>query len=64
VTVVSGLNPARLNQLESQCRRWRGPISASVYVALRVDKKGEAAPEKEQEKLRDAAEKVEKLHAK
>lgn len=34
VTIVTGLNPSRVNQLESQCNSYKGPISAAVYVVL------------------------------
>lgn len=34
VTIVTGLNPSRVNQLETQCNSYKGPISAAVYVVL------------------------------
>ena len=34
VTVVTGLNPSRLDQLEMQCRSFSGPISAAVYLVM------------------------------
>ena len=64
VTVVTGLNPRRLNQLESQCRRWHGPISAAVYVVLRASKAGEPPPESELKELEDAAAAVAAFHKK
>jgi glycosyltransferase-like protein LARGE len=35
VTVASSLTAGRLDQLEAQCRLWRGPLSAVVYVPVR-----------------------------
>lgn len=34
VTVVTGLNPSRLDQLEMQCRSFGGPVSAAVYLVM------------------------------
>jgi glycosyltransferase-like protein LARGE len=34
LTIATGLNPGRLDQLESQCQSWAGPISAAVYLVL------------------------------
>lgn len=34
VTIVTGLNPSRVNQLQSQCTSYKGPISAAVYEVL------------------------------
>ena len=63
ITVVTGLNPSRLNQLEAQCKRWRGPLSAAVYqVTLNVNK-DEPLPEEEQKKLTDAAAAIDEFHA-
>lgn len=62
VTVVTGLNPTRLNQLESQCRRWRGPISAAVYVVVRNPNKGAPLPEDQRKKLEEAAAQVDEFH--
>lgn len=64
VTVVTGLNPNRLKQLESQCRRWHGPISAAVYVVLRAQKEGEPVPPEERRKLDDAMADVGSFHNK
>lgn len=47
---MTGLNPSRLDQLESQCRSWRGPISAAVYQVLqnKDSKEGLTADNKKQ----------------
>lgn len=34
LTIATGLNPGRLDQLESQCQSWGGPLSAAVYLVL------------------------------
>lgn len=34
ITIVTTLTPSRLEQLESQCRTYKGPISAAAYVEL------------------------------
>jgi hypothetical protein len=36
VTIASSLTSARLEQLEAQCRMWRGPLSAVVYAPVRA----------------------------
>ncbi|KAI8471024.1 MAG: glycosyl-transferase for dystroglycan-domain-containing protein [Monoraphidium minutum] len=64
VTVVCGLNPDRLNQLESQCRRWHGPISASVYAVVRAAKAGELLAAEQAQRLEEAEANVAAFHAK
>jgi len=34
LTIATGLNPGRLDQLQSQCQSWGGPLSAAVYLVL------------------------------
>jgi hypothetical protein len=62
VTIVTGLNPSRLKQLGSQCRSWRGPISAAVYVVLLHPNKDQPLPAAQQKRLDDAAAQVEAFH--
>ena len=62
ITVVTGLNPSRLNQLESQCRSWRGPISAAVYVVVLHPDNDQPLPDAQQKRLDDAAAQVEAFH--
>lgn len=50
VTLASSLTAGRLDQLEAQCALWSGPISAVVYVAVRLEddedekKEGDGGP--------------------
>jgi hypothetical protein len=62
VTIVTGLNPSRLNQLESQCRSFHGPISAAVYVNIHnPDKLPELGPA-QRKQLTDAADEIQRFH--
>ena len=63
VTIVTGLNPSRLNQLESQCRSYRGPISAAVYVVLHNPDKLPELTQEHKKTLKEAADAVEMFHA-
>jgi hypothetical protein len=42
LTVVTGLTPSRLPALEAQCNSWEGPLTAAVYVGLRVERPEQA----------------------
>jgi hypothetical protein len=63
VTVVTGLNPSRLNQLEAQCKRWRGPLSAAVYQVTLNANKDQPLPADQKQKLDDAAAEIDDFHA-
>ena len=63
VTVVTGLNPSRLDQLESQCKSWHGPISAAVYQVLQNKDSKEALTADNLRELRDAEALVAAFHA-
>jgi glycosyltransferase-like protein LARGE len=49
VTLASSLTAGRLDQLEAQCRLWSGPISAVVYLAVRLH----GDPKQQQPRLAD-----------
>ncbi len=38
--MFTGLTPLRLPALEAQCNSWEGPLTAAVYVGLRVELTG------------------------
>jgi glycosyltransferase-like protein LARGE len=62
VTIVTGLNPSRVNQLESQCKSYKGPISASVYVVLHNPTKAPALTDDHKKQLEEAADLLESFH--
>ncbi len=63
VTIVTGLTPSRAEQLEAQCRSWRGPISAAVYVVLHnPDAKDGSLSDKNKEVLKEAASQMGQFH--
>lgn len=64
LSVVTGLTVSRLDQLEAQCRAWRGSLVASVYLVLHLPSVNSALSEANAALLRDAAAKMEELHAK
>lgn len=62
VTIVTGLNPSRVNQLETQCISYKGPISAAVYVVLPNPDKSPQLTEEHQNTLREAEQQLEVFH--
>jgi glycosyltransferase-like protein LARGE len=36
LSIVTGLTVSRLDQLEAQCRAWKGPLTAAVYLVVHV----------------------------
>jgi len=62
VTIVTGLNPSRVNQLESQCKSYKGPISASVYVVLHNPNKEPALTDEHKQQLEEAAKVLDFFH--
>eukprot|EP00775_Hariotina_reticulata_P011145 gene11145-11298_t len=62
VTIVTGLNPSRVNQLESQCKSYKGPISASVYVVLHNPNKVADLTDEHKKQLEEAATLLESFH--
>ena len=64
LTVVTGLNQHRLHQLKSQCRSYKGPLSAAVYVVLHNPDRAPELTEKHTAKLKEAVQAVSRLHAK
>jgi hypothetical protein len=63
LTVVTGLNTKRLHQLESQCRSYRGPLSAAVYVVLHNPDKLPQLTQQHRGVLKEAVQAVSQLHA-
>jgi hypothetical protein len=61
--VVTGLNTDRLHQLESQCRSYRGPLSAAVYVVLHNPDKLQQLTQQHRGVLQEAVQAVGQLHA-
>jgi hypothetical protein len=62
VTIVTGLNPSRVNQLESQCTSYKGPISAAVYVVLPNPDKAPQLTEEHKRTLQEAEQQIEEFH--
>ncbi|WIA29620.1 hypothetical protein OEZ86_012107 [Tetradesmus obliquus] len=62
VTIVTGLNPSRVNQLESQCTSYKGPISAAVYVVLPNPDKAPELTEEHKRILQEAEQQVDEFH--
>jgi hypothetical protein len=62
VTIVTGLNPSRLNQLESQCRSFHGPISAAVYVNIHNPDKRPELLAAHKKQLNEAADEIQRFH--
>lgn len=62
VTIVTGLNPSRVNQLESQCTSYKGPISAAVYVVLHNPDKSPQLSEQHQSVLQEAEKQLDEFH--
>lgn len=63
VTVVTGLNPSRLQQLETQCKSWGGPVSAAVYVVLLNQGSSKELKEANQATLAEAQAEIDTFHA-
>lgn len=61
---MTGLTVSRLDQLEAQCRAWRGRLVASVYLVLHIPQSSTGLGEENTALLEDAAAKMEELHAK
>lgn len=64
VTIVTGLNPSRVNQLESQCRSYKGPISAAVYVVLHSADKAAELSDAHKQELDEAKAQLDAFHKK
>ena len=64
LSIVTGLTVSRLDQLEAQCRAWRGGLVAAVYLVLHVPPGSEGLGEANIALLQDAAAKMEELHSK
>jgi hypothetical protein len=64
LSIVTGLTVSRLDQLEAQCRAWRGSLVASVYLVLHIPQGSKELGEANRALLEDAAAKMEELHAK
>lgn len=62
VTIVTGLNPSRVNQLESQCTSYKGPISAAVYVVLHNPDSSAALTAEHKQQLEAAKQQIDKFH--
>lgn len=62
VTIVTGLNPSRVNQLESQCNSYKGPISAAVYVVLHNPDTNAALTAEHKQELAEAQDVLDKFH--
>ena len=62
VTIVTGLNPSRVNQLESQCNSYKGPISAAVYVVLHNPDPSAALTAEHKQQLEDAKKVMSDFH--
>lgn len=62
VTIVTGLNPSRVNQLESQCTSYKGPISAAVYVVLHSPDKAPELTEEHKQTLKAAEDEMDAFH--
>lgn len=62
VTIVTGLNPSRVNQLESQCNSYKGPISAAVYVVLHNPDANAALTAEHKQQLAEAQDVLDKFH--
>eukprot|EP00878_Enallax_costatus_P001272 GHUV01001416.1.p1 GENE.GHUV01001416.1~~GHUV01001416.1.p1 ORF type:complete len:485 (+),score=84.31 GHUV01001416.1:159-1613(+) len=63
VTIVTGLNPSRVNQLESQCISYKGPISAAVYVVLRSQDRTEGLTAEHKSTLQEAEQLLDEFHS-
>lgn len=64
LSIVTGLTVSRLDQLEAQCRAWRGSLVASVYLVLYLPPGSSRLGEDNTALLTDAAAKMEELHTK
>lgn len=62
VTIVTGLNPSRVNQLESQCNSYKGPISAAVYVVLHNPDANAPLTTEHKQQLAEAKDILDKFH--
>jgi hypothetical protein len=62
VTIVTGLNPSRVNQLETQCTSYKGPISAAVYVVLPNPEKAAELTAEHKRGLQEAEQQVDEFH--
>lgn len=62
VTIVTGLNPSRVNQLESQCNSYKGPISAAVYVVLHNPDANAQLTAEHKQQLAEAKDILDKFH--
>lgn len=64
LAIVTGLTDTRLDQLEAQCRAWKGSLVASVYLVLHIPPGTDGLSATNTELLMDAAARMEELHNK
>jgi hypothetical protein len=64
LSIVTGLTTSRLDQLEAQCKAWRGSLVASVYLVLYIPPGSTGLGENNTAVLESAAAQTEELHAK
>lgn len=67
LTIITHLTLDRLDQLRSQCRSWKGPISAAVYVTIDCSQATGSGAKKTQKRtprgqLRAAVRQAARLH--
>jgi hypothetical protein len=62
VTIVTGLNPSRVNQLETQCNSYKGPISAAVYVVLHNPVPNAPLTAEHKQQLQEAKKQLDQFH--
>ena len=61
MTVVTHTSHSRWKQLRGQCRSWKGPLVASVYIHLE-QASGDWLDEQNQKKVQDVILQFQKLH--
>lgn len=62
LSMVTGLTVTRLDQLEAQCRAWKGPLTAAVYLAVHVPPGGTKIDGPGLEAVQEAEQKMAEFH--